>query len=138
MRIWHEGIYGNEDAQEYLEILSQIAEDCETLDEFLAVSHQHPLTDFFTPRLILADLEADFTGEVTFFRDVIALIEHYSTPSMLEGWQNPERRRKVLQGFNDSLHQRVAIYKPLDLYPYDEIFDWLIQKEEAGWLESVA
>ena len=136
MRIWHEGIYGNDDAQEFLDVLVDLFETCETGEEFVSQARNHPDTRFSACQLVLADFEADFVGEIEYPQDILTLIERESSAEVLAHHENPEQRRQVLEGFQRSLTRRLA--RPFyDCLSFSEFPAWLEAKQTASWLESI-
>lgn len=138
MSVWHEGIYGNDDAQDFLGILAQIYEESEDLDSFLTLAREHPFNRFAECRFVLADLEADLVGDVDYYDDVLSQIEAELTSIALSRWSNPSRREEVLKGFRTSLEQRVSVYRPDDGLPFEEVLNWMMAKQQAPVFESVA
>ena len=136
MYTWHEGIYGNADAQEFLSILHEIYEVSESLDEFLSMAREHELNRYPECRFVLADLEGDLEGELDYPNDVYQMIEHELSSEGLSRWANPVQREQVLRGFKASLIQRLAQFNVDDCLGYEEIPDWIERKREAGVFES--
>lgn len=138
MSAWHEGIYGNDDAQEFLGLLHVIAEEAEDISEVIESAHNHPCAEFRACRFVLADLEADFIGEITDYSDIIQLLEWEMADDQLNRWMNRERRLTVLQRFRQSLDQRRLNFDVWSEKTWETFFQWIEQKQQADISESLS
>lgn len=138
MSAWHEGIYGNDDAQDFLGILAGLYQESEDLEEFLTLAREHTFNRYADCRFVLADLECDLVGELDYPQDVFQMIEEELSPESLSRWTNVSRRQAVLNGFKMSLAQRLAHSHPDDYLSFEDIPTWIQEKMEAGVFESVA
>ena len=136
MRAWHEGIYGNEDAQDFLKILQGIYEESEDLNDFLTLSRNHSFNKYANCRFVLADLETEFDGEIYYYQDVLSMIDSELKTDALNYWINPDKREKVLKGFKEVLSNRLDRYNPHDLLTFYDIPNWIEEKVNASIFES--
>ena len=138
MSIWHEGIYGNDDAQEFLDILLEIAEESDDLFEVIKTAHEHTYSEFIACRFFLADLEADFVGDIMNYSDVLQALAWEQEEDQLKRWQNRDQRVAILQGFKQSLDERISQFYAWDEKTWDSFFQWIDQKKQGYRFESVA
>lgn len=136
MKVWHEGIYGNEDAQDFLKVLKGIYEESEYLNDFLTSARNHSFNKYANCRFVLADLETEFDGEIYYYQDVLSMIDSELTIDALSHWGNPDKREKVLKGFKDLLSNRLDRYNPQDLLTFCDIPQWIEEKVNATIFES--
>ncbi len=136
MNAWHEGIYGNEDAQDFLNVLMDIYYESNDLAEFLSLAREHSFNRFADCRFVLADLEVEVDGQIDYYQDVLAMIEAELTSYGLSRWTNSDIREKVLNGFRASLAKRLEESCPDELLDFSAIPDWLQEKKYAEVFES--
>lgn len=119
MGAWHEGIYGNDLAQDFLCHLLDCYQNSTSAEELIDGLKDFVFFDTQECRLVLADVEHVLKGKTSYVQQTIQSLEQQIKEESFEDWCFPEKRRQALQAFQEKLKQ-------------DELIKW---KDFSDWIE---
>lgn len=119
MGAWHEGIYGNDLAQDFLYHLLDCYQDATSVEDLIERSKEFDFFDSQECQLVLADVEHALKGKTFYVQQTIEDLEQQIEKASFDDWCFPEKRRQALQAFQEKLN-------------HDELIKW---KDFSDWIE---